>query len=1032
MTGLFGCQAGKGGTNLIIPPTVAFQGLKALQYSGVIPINLFIDSEQAIDVKLTLVYSTSAGGQFQPTTPEPGRGDPTAYQNLKVPAGGAMFVYWWHAIANLQQGVKHSNVYVKAIITLPDGTTILAVFGPMMIDLSDGFLGSDAPYVEGGAMPSSFCGAPYEQPLNVEGGTPPYEWKLLPPGTQLPWFLELTYDGNIVGDIPEDYGPNTIEFTARVLDSNPVLRRESAGAFSLFIDCVEIPTLCAPPPDILFTSMPLATEGEAYFFTCTADLGEDDLVWSIVDGTFPEDLELRPDGEITGTPSEGSAGIFTFTIQVCDSCPEGAQCDTQVINFQIIEPGSDCDPGPSIVSTSVAPAKEGIVYTALEPLLAAGGHGETLTWVIFDGALPTGLELSEDGFISGTPGPGTGGEGTGETYIFTVQVCDECDDPAPQCDTRELAIVVAPPDQPCAGPPEIQSTSPIDTASIGVEYTYNFLATGGEGGKTWLLNNPDVILDTGLIWSSTGLLSGTPLEGTAGDYDLDVTVNDSCPEVQSDTGIFTLTISDECAAGPVIATTEIPDAVEGVPYNFQFQATPGQGSLTWARLGTQVFPEGLIFSSNGVLSGTPVSGQAALSPFSDIEIQVTDSCDTGPQSSSNLFTMEVFESCEAGPTIETTSLPMGGIGTEYNAVLVASGGVGTLTWELVDTGDDLPADLIFSDGIISGIPAADTDGFYDLHFEVCDSCPSPQCDDTQLELEIGVGCAGPPEITTAAIDEATVGIPYTFQFEATGGEGTLLWSVEDPFSLPPSFELSTSGELASADPGVDDIGDWELIINVRDECFLGAQLDQVTLQLSVVLVGCLPAPSIDMLSPHQVPAGSAIHLEFKALNGQGALTWTLLDSTPPLPGTLSFGADGVLVGVTDISDFDVYQLDVQVCDECNDPAPQCDTLIDFELDIQEATGCGAGPPEIQDVTVPTPIADATPYSHAMTVTGGDGQLQWFGTGFPPAVNIDPDTGIISGVVSPFEAGNYTIYIWVVDECAPVPQADSEVYIWNIF
>jgi hypothetical protein len=1020
LAGCFGKGGGGGGN--ILPPTVSFPGLKNLQYNSTIPLPVLIDSEQAVKVTLSITYREGVTGAFKVATALPGRPNPAALGQLRIPAGGTEFTFWWNAISDLENGINHKQVYIRAVVMLEDGTIGEVIFGPMTVDFT-AYLGSFPPQVQGGALPSTECYDKYDVQLEVQGGTPPFEWSLLPEGSHLPYFLDFRHDGRIVGTIPEGYNDVTVDFVARVVDSNPILHRESAGQFSIHITCeVTPPPPCDPGPEISFTSLPHAMETEQYFYECTAQFGEGDLRWTLIDGELPPNMTLDESGLIGGAPPELSAGDYPLTIQVCDSCSEGAQCDTVDVILTVDPFETPCD-RPSITTPSLDDARETFEYSAT--LLAAGGYGD-LTWTIIDGALPTGLVLTPGGLITGTPAEGTGGT-IGNVYIFMVQVCDSCPSGS-LCDSKELSLTVNPPPGPCGPGPTIASTSPLPDGAENTEYNFQFEATEGEGALTWVLENPDG-LPAGLTFGDDGSITGTPDAGTEGMYNLDVRVDDSCdPVPQSDSGAFVLNIRAQCAPAPTITTTAMDPAVEGIEYNFQFEASDGQGLLSWEQIGGPDLPEGLELDTTGLVHGVPAPGSAGT--YEGIEIQVSDSCWIGSQTNSNLFNLTVTGECAPAPLILTTVLPSAPIGEEYNYQMSVENGEGTLFWELLDDEDDLPADLILStDGLISGIPALGTNDTYNLHFQVCDSCPVQQCDDRVVGLTVDAPCEPGPVITTTEVPNAIVGELYEFQFEATGGHGELSW-----FSfgggLPFSINLSTGG-LLSGTPTPMDIQDWNFDVVVQDSCPLGPQTDTANFTLTIEEGGCADPPIIANDPFTTIPAGYFVDFAFLAYLGEGQLTWTLSNADPPLPGTVALSERGILRGITDVSDDGVYTFDAQVCDECPDPGPQCTDQLGFELTLEPAVGCGAGPPEIQDVTIPTPTADGSPYSHTMTVINGDGALSWHGVGLPPNMIIDEVTGEISGSVNPGEEGQYRVIIGVLDSCAPTPQADSAEYIWDI-
>lgn len=1112
-----GCKTGGGKGFNLITPVIMIGGLKYLEYKSTLPVRITIDSGGEIIVTLAMAIKVGRDGEFMAPTPLAGRFDPTSLQQLLVPAGGTQFTFWWHAIADLGAGAVHDPVYVRATITTSDGRVSSITFGPMAINLTDALGGALPPYVPDSELPSSWCGALYEVQLPVLGGCPPFEWSLEPIGTRLPYVLELSHDGIVRGEFPEDYGPITIEFAARVFDSNPVYPRESAGNFMIFVGCEPI-TTCGPPPEILFTSLPAANEGESYFFQSNVSGGYEPLTWDITSGALPDGLIFSPDGLISGTPDTGSEGAYPLTILVTDSCPDGARTDAVdvILNVEAEAPG--CDPGPTILTQTLPGGKEGEAFDAT--LQAEGGHGN-LSWSLDSGNLPDGIHVTPNGHVTGTPGAGSGGS-AGESYTFIVEVCDSCP-LAVQCDTQQLVLLIAPLDAPCDPGPEIVSESPLDPGTEGVAYMYQMLASGGQGAKTWTINNP-LDLPEGLDFNNQGKLSGTPAAGSSGDYNLDITVSDSCPEVQTDQGIFELTINSvPCADPPVITTPTIDEGFENTLYDFQFEATGGEGTLSWSHSGGDPLPNGLMFDTDGRLHGTPAIGTANTY---EIEIEVEDECPSAPQTDSNLFNLIINPlGCAEPPTIMTTELAPGVEGIEYEQILTAQDGEGNLIWEILVDNDSLPAGLTLTGNVITGIPDSGTEGPYALHIEVCDSCPDeqcddelfnltiyppcatgptittetplpgaiigesysvfleaddgegaltwqvvvggqdlpagleligneitgtaeagtegsyfvqfevcdscgiPQCDNTTLQLPVGTDPCDPgPVITTIDVPEAIVGIPYNFQFEATGGDGLMLWRLEDPLSLPAQFNLGPTGAL-SGTPDDTSVGSYDIVVIITDSCWAGAQSDQKPFTFVVDWDGCAPPPEIINAPMLEVPAGAVVDLRFFAQFGEGALTWSLENISPPLPGTVALDPSGRLIGITDITEFGTYTFDVRACDECTDPAIQCDLLEDFSLSLLEASGCANPAPTIDDVTIPEPVPDGTGYSYTMSSTGGDEPIIWYGFGFPFGIDIDSVTGEIYGATT--ETGTFNVYIGIFDACIPIPQADSAMYAWDL-
>ena len=175
------------------------------------------------------------------------------------------------------------------------------------------------------------------------------------------------------------------------------------------------------------TNPPVGAVGVPYSFCPGSTGGVTPVVW-MDGGGMPPGFTLDPaTGCISGTPS--APGSYTFSIEVCDTCPEGSRCASEMITIDI-----GCDPAPTITTTSLPDASAGNFYS--ECIVAVDGMAP-LNWTIVagSGSLPAGLTLDPGtGCISGTAT-------TIGTYTFTVEVCDSCTT-GPQCAQQAFTLDV--------------------------------------------------------------------------------------------------------------------------------------------------------------------------------------------------------------------------------------------------------------------------------------------------------------------------------------------------------------------------------------------------------------------------------------------------------------------------------------------------------------------------------------------------------------------------------------------------------------
>ena len=184
-------------------------------------------------------------------------------------------------------------------------------------------------------------------------------------------------------------------------------------------------------------------------------------------------------------------------------------------------------------------------------------------------------------------------------------------------------------------------------------------------------------------------------------------------------------------------------------------------------LTTGTLPNGLsLNASSGLISGTPTAAVVA----TPLTFKVTDSS-TPPLTATANLTLTITPPTL---TVTTTSLANGTVNVGLHADPLATGGTGTLTWQL--TAGTLPAGLALnaSAGTISGtptIPVAATP----LTFKVTDS-GSPAQTATSTNLSITIVAAG-LNITTPSLPDGHVNVPYSQMLAASGGTGADTWQL---------------------------------------------------------------------------------------------------------------------------------------------------------------------------------------------------------------------------------------------------------------
>jgi hypothetical protein len=209
--------------------------------------------------------------------------------------------------------------------------------------------------------------------------------------------------------------------------------------------------------------------------------------FSVSSGQLPPGLSVSDEGLISGTPTQ--AGSYDFYLTVTYDKPtycKPPSDDRFIININPAAPRL-------IVSTaSLADANINQPYTAT---LAASGATVT-SWTLAAGTLPTGLTLTPNGVISGTPTQSG-------SFTFTVQANGDG-----TSDTKQLTLfVLAPLDLGLAPAGTPVTTQPVAVnMKLATPFTWGVKATGGREPYTYTAS----ALPAGITLNPDGTMTGTP------------------------------------------------------------------------------------------------------------------------------------------------------------------------------------------------------------------------------------------------------------------------------------------------------------------------------------------------------------------------------------------------------------------------------------------------------------------------------------------------------------------------------------------
>jgi large repetitive protein len=348
--------------------------------------------------------------------------------------------------------------------------------GPASITILNG-----GPVIQTAPLPVPMVGVPYNAPISVLGGTPPYKWSVgnfgsLPPGLS----LVSSPAGEAIAGTPTLGGgyPTTLDVVDASGTNAMASLRMTVGQLVIIGDV-----------------LPVGRVGTNYIWPTQLLAGfEVEFVngatFTVSSGSLPPGLVLSPNGTVTGTPT--SAGTFPFTVTAF-----GATLAASINIVGLV---------PAFSTTSLPGGTVGQAY--FQKTVVTGGfppYTYTAT------GLPPGLSINAiGGSISGTP-----------TSAGTFQSTLTATDGATHQGSVQLTLTIYP-------PLTLSTASPLPPATAGQPYSQSIGVTGGQPPYAFVLSGA---APTGLAVNSMGMLTGTP--AAPGNYNFTIQVTDNLQDVIS-------------------------------------------------------------------------------------------------------------------------------------------------------------------------------------------------------------------------------------------------------------------------------------------------------------------------------------------------------------------------------------------------------------------------------------------------------------------------------------------------------------------
>lgn len=218
----------------------------------------------------------------------------------------------------------------------------------------------------------------------------------------------------------------------------------------------------------------------------------------------------------------------------------------------------------SVPTITVAPPTlpNGTVGVAYSQAITGSGGTAPYTFALTAGTLPPGMMLSSGGVLSGTP---TGGG----TYAFTIRATDASrTGSGPYSGSRSYTFTIA-------APTITLGPATLPTGTIGAAYSQTVTASGGTSPYTYAVTAG--ALPSGLTLSSTGVLSGTPTDGSTSPFTITATDVSTGTGPYAGSRSYTLTIVPPTLSG--LAVTPATVCTGGI---VTVTATIGQNAGTYS------------------------------------------------------------------------------------------------------------------------------------------------------------------------------------------------------------------------------------------------------------------------------------------------------------------------------------------------------------------------------------------------------------------------------------------------------------------
>jgi hypothetical protein len=232
-----------------------------------------------------------------------------------------------------------------------------------------------------------------------------------------------------------------------------------------------------------------------------------------------------------------------------------------------------------------------------------------------------------------------------------------------------------------------------------------------------------------------------------------------------------------------------------------------------------------------------------------------------------------------------------------------------------------------SSGTLSGTPAVA--GNYSFSVTATDS-GSPTALTSSASFSIAIAASPAIVFSNGTLPSATVNSSYTASVSATGGSGTITYSLTGTGTLPNGLNLASTGAITGTPTAT---GTSNFTVKAADTYGDAASANfSITVNTS--------APTITSTNLPSATVNTAYSYSFQASGGVSPYTWALASNSGPLPSGVTLSSAGLLSGTATAAAS--YPFTVQVTDSAGNSASAPYTLIVNGPAIPACTHDGSG------------------------------------------------------------------------------------------